>query len=213
MKVYAYIRVSTQEQTTDNQRKLIADGGFHVDEVFSEDGVSGSVNALERPVFAEMAGKLQDGDTLIVTALDRLGRSASDILQVVEMFKVKGVKVRVMQFDGIVLTSPVGKMIMTCMAAMAELERNLLIERTKAGMERTRAQGTRFGRPLTIEPDVLERLVEKRKQGWTLVALADAFGIPKNSIDRNVKQWGEDLEGYRSEWAAREAQYKNKEVA
>lgn len=208
MAVLGYIRVSTdnKNQTTDNQRKLIVDAGFAVTEFFSEDGVSGSVKAQDRPAFARMFAQASAGDTIIVTMVDRLGRSASDILNVVEALKERGIKLRVMQFDGIDITSPTGKMILTCMAAMAELERNILIERTVAGLERTKSQGTKLGPPLTIEPAVLAELVAK-KASMTLDKLATEYGIPRNTIHRNIKEWGSDLEGYKAEWEARKAQY------
>lgn len=208
MKVFAYIRVSTvaHNQTTDNQRKLIEDARYSVDEFFAEDGVSGTMKALERPVFKEMMSKACAGDTVIVTAVDRLGRNAMDVLSVVEEFKRLGIRLRVMQFDGVDLTSSTGKMLVTMMAAMAEMERSLLVERTKAGLERTKAQGTKLGPPLTIAPNVLKELCEKR-DGTTLRMLAKEYDIPVQSIDRNVKRWGGKLDEYQQEWDVRQEQY------
>ena len=208
MAVYGYIRVSTEGkgQTTDNQRKIIMDNGFTVDEFFSEDGVSGSIRAMERPAFARMVGKMVEGDTLIVTMVDRLGRSASDILNVIEDMKVRGIKVRVLQFDGIDITSAMGKMVMTCMAAMAELERNILIERTKAGLARTKEQGTKLGAPLTIPPATLRDIVVA-KATHSYEALESLYKFPRNTIHRNLKAWGNRLDAYEAEWDARKSQY------
>lgn len=202
MTVYAYMRVSTDNkgQTTDNQKQQILAGGFAVDHWISEDGVSGSKKALDRPAFGKMFSKLSEGDVVIVTMIDRLGRSAHDILSVVEEFKTKNIRLRVMQFDGIDITSSTGKMILTCMAAMAELERNILIERTKAGLERTKAQGTRLGAPLTIEPKKLDEIVTFKLAGVTYDKLAMQFGIPRNTIARNVAKWGDKLDEYKLEW-------------
>lgn len=209
MAIYGYIRVSTEGkgQTTDNQKKLICDAGFAVTEFFSEDGVSGSIKATERPAFSRMLSKLSEGDTIIVTMVDRLGRSASDILNVVEDLKARGVKLRVMQFDGIDITSPTGKMILTCMAAMAELERNILIERTVAGLERTKAQGTKLGAPLTIKPEDLRSMFGMKAMGASLDKLADTFSIPRNTIYRNLKKWEGKMDEYVMEWNTREQQY------
>lgn len=210
MATYGYIRVSTDGkcQTTDNQRKLITDAGFAVDRFFSEDGVSGSKKAMCRPAFSKMMEIVQGGDTIIVTMVDRLGRSASDILNVVEEFKSRGIKLRVMQFDGMDITSSMGKMVLTCMAAMAELERNILIERTVAGLERTKAQGTKLGPPLTIPPATLREMVIKREgERWSLDKLAKEYGIPRNTVHRNLTQWSGKLTEYAEEWAAREQQY------
>jgi putative DNA-invertase from lambdoid prophage Rac len=209
MAVHGYIRVSTEGkgQTTDNQRKVIEDAGYKVDGFFSEDGVSGSKPAMSRPVFSSLMQIAQAGDTIIITMIDRLGRSASDILNVVEMLKQRGIKLKVMQFDGMDITSAMGKMILTCMSAMAELERNILIERTNAGLERTKAQGTKLGRPLVIEPAIMRCLARDKSKGWTLDALSDYYTIPRNTIHRNLKEWGTNLDAYDAEWATRKAQY------
>lgn len=207
MTTYAYIRVSTTGQTTENQRKVIVDNGFAVDRFYSEDGVSGSMKATDRPVFAEMLSLMVAGDSLIVTMIDRLGRSASDILNVVEMFKGMGIRIRVLQFDGMDITSPMGKMVLTCMSAMAELERNILIERVHAGLERTKAQGTVLGPPLTITPAVMAELVAKKAAKVTLDALALQYGIPRNTIARNISKWKDCLDDYAVEWTTRETQY------
>lgn len=208
MAVFGYIRVSTEGkgQTTDNQRKLISDAGFAVDEFFAEEGVSGSIKAQSRPAFARLMARASEGDTIICTMVDRLGRSASDILNVVEDLKVRGIKLRVMQFDGIDITSSMGKMVITCMAAMAELERNILIERTKAGLERTKEQGTKLGAPLTIAPATLKDMVAKKAQGATLDKLAGEFGIPRNTIHRNLKSWASKTEEYSELWSVQQRQ-------
>ena len=209
MTVYGYLRVSTDNkgQTTDNQRKLIVDGGFSVDKFYSEDGVSGSKPAFMRPQFSEMISEMQPNDVLIITAVDRLGRSAHDVLSVVEELKTRGIKLRVMQFDGIDITSPTGKMILTCMAAMAELERNMLVDRTKAGLERTKAQGTKLGRSLVVSPTQLSLLIDAKVSGIGIDSAAKELGISRATAFRLVRDWSDDMEGYREEWDARQQQY------
>lgn len=204
MAVYGYIRVSTEGkgQTTDNQRKVITDAGYAITEFFSEEGVSGSIKAQLRPAFSRMLSKMVKGDTLIVTMVDRLGRCASDILNVVEMFRDMGVRVCVLQFEGIDITSAMGKMVMTCMSAMAELERNILIERTKAGLERTKEQGTKLGRSLTISPATLKAMLEAKANGATLEKLVLAYGIPRNTIHRNLVAWAGKVDEYAQLWNA-----------
>jgi len=126
---------------------------------------------------------------------------------VVEELKTRGIRLRVLQFDGMDITSSMGKMVLTCMAAMAELERNILIERTVAGLERTKSQGTRLGAPLTIEPDVLINLITEKANGSSLDKLQVKYGIPRNTIARNIARWKDNVEAYRVEWMAREQQY------
>lgn len=214
MATYGYLRVSTEgrSQTTDNQRKQILDSDIKVEEFFSEDGVSGSTKAMDRPAFKRMLAKMQPNDAVVVTMVDRFGRSASDILNVIEYLKLKGIRVRVLQFDGMDITSSMGKMVLTCMAAMAELERNILIERTIAGIERTRAQGTKFGAPLTIKPEVLQEIITKKQLGFTYDKLATEYGIPRNTIARNVSRWSGSVDMYVQEWEVRQQQYSRRAV-
>jgi DNA invertase Pin-like site-specific DNA recombinase len=207
MTIFAYTRVSTEEQTTDNQKKVIEDAGFKIDVWANDEGVSGSVKAFDRPAFKEMLSRAQENDTVIVTMIDRLGRSASDILITVEEFKARSIKLRVLQFDGVDVTSPMGKMLLTVMAACAELERNLLIERTKAGIARTASEGTLLGQPLKINPSDLRIMVAMHKTNFTYKEISDKFGVHPNTVTRNIQKWKDNLDGYEKEFNARAAQY------
>lgn len=203
MAIYAYIRVSTQGnksvQTTDNQAKLIRDAGFAVDSWFSEEGVSGSIPALDRPAFKEMYADLNAGDTVIATAIDRLGRNARDILEIVEMFQKTGVKLRILALDAVDLTSSMGKLLVTLMGAFAELERNMTIERVNAGLARTREQGTIFGKKEAATPEVMEAIMKGIEQGISHAKLAKGFGISTKSVQRYVAKYykKEALEDFR----------------
>lgn len=214
MAVYGYIRVSTDNkgQTTDNQRKVVEDAGYAVTEFFSEDGVSGSVKAFNRPAFSKMMELAKPNDIVIVTMLDRLGRSTIDVLSVVEEFAKRQIKLVLLQFGAMDITTSAGKLMLSVMAACAELERNILIERTHAGLARTKAAGTRLGAPLTVEPALLREAVKCRNNGFTFEATAKMVGVPKNTIHRAVTTWGDKLDAYDSEWAARKSQYDSKSV-
>jgi DNA invertase Pin-like site-specific DNA recombinase len=213
MATYGYLRVSTDNQNTENQKKIIQDAGFAVDHWYYENGVSGSTSAQKRTEFSSMIKNAKTGDTVICTAIDRLGRSASDILNSVDMFKDKGIKLRIVQFDSIDITSAVGRMILTCMSAMAELERNLIVERTKAGLSRTKSQGTKLGQPLKIHPTLLRKLCQEKEDGATLDELTKKHNVPRNSIARNIGKWKDKLEDYEEEFNARKEQYKEKKAA
>lgn len=207
MTVFAYLRVSKTDMTTENQKLEIKNNGFHVDEYFSEDGVSGTKSADSRPEFSKMLSKMERGDILVVTKVDRLGRNAADVLTTVNKLKDMGIGVKIIQFGGVDAASPAGKMMMTMLAAFAEMERDTLIERTKAGIERTKAQGTKLGAPLTIKPDLLKSMIARKNEGASLDKLVAEFGIPRNTIARNLRKWGGNVEGYVAEWNARESQY------
>ena len=160
-RTFAYCRVSTSDQTTDNQIQEIASAGFTVDpkRVVTET-VSGSVAAMERKGFAKLVDRLEAGDILIVTKLDRLGRNAMDLRATVERLASEGVKVHCLALGGVDLTSAAGKMTMAVIAAVAEFERDLLIERTQAGLARAKASGKALGRPQTLSDEQQRTVIE-----------------------------------------------------
>lgn len=209
MTVFAYLRVSTRTkgQTNENQKLQILESGFAVDKFYYEDGISGSIKATLRPAFSEMMKNAKKGDTCICTMIDRLGRTASDILTTVDEFKRLGIKLRVLQFDGVDITSSMGKMIITVMAAMAELERNMLIERTNSGIARAKSEGKIFGRPLAITPEVLASMCKDKENKLTYEGIGKKYNIPLTTVVRNINKWKNNLGGYTSEYAARAEQY------
>jgi putative DNA-invertase from lambdoid prophage Rac len=145
----AYVRVSTEEQNTEAQRHSIATR-YNVSEWFSDEAVSGSIKALERAGFKALYGYARKGDTLIVAAIDRLGRDTIDVLETVEALKKKGVAIISMR-EGFDLSTPMGKAMLTMLAAIAELERSNIRARQMAGIERARAQGRKLGAPKLID--------------------------------------------------------------
>src|SRR5664279_4165126 len=150
-RTFAYCRVSTGDQTTENQIREITASGFSIEPRRTiTETISGSVMARERPGFAKLLERLEDSDVLVVTKLDRLGRNAMDVRATVELLAARGVRVHCLALGGVDLTSPAGKMTMGVIAAVAEFERDLLIERTQSGIIRAKAAGKRFGRPPTL---------------------------------------------------------------
>jgi len=190
-RTFAYCRVSTADQTTDNQAREIEGAGFKVDpkRIIAET-VSGSVAAMERKGFAKLVDRLEAGDILIVTKLDRLGRNAMDVRSTVDSLAQEGVKVHCLALGGVDLTSAAGKMTMGVIAAVAEFERDLLVERTQAGLSRAKAEGKALGRPssLTVEQQAMIRL--QRSQGLSLGALAAEYGVSRAAIQRVEKAGG-----------------------
>jgi len=187
-RTFAYCRVSTTDQTTDNQAREIEGAGFKVDpkRIIAET-VSGSVAAMERKGFAKLVDRLEAGDILIVTKLDRLGRNAMDVRSTVDNLAQGGVKVHCLALGGVDLTSAAGKMTMGVIAAVAEFERDLLVERTQAGLSRAKAEGKTLGRPssLTAEQQIMIR--SQRSQGLSLGALAAEYGVSRAAIQRVEK--------------------------
>jgi len=184
-RVFAYCRVSTAEQTTDNQIQEIAASGFQIDSrrIITET-VSGSVAAMERKGFLTLLNKLESGDVLVVTKLDRLGRNAMDVRATVERLASVEVRVHCLALGGADLASPAGKMTMGVIAAVAEFERDLLIERTQSGLTRAKSQGKKLGRPSSLEANEIKLVEQGLAKGETVAALARAYGTSRQSIMR-----------------------------
>lgn len=187
-RLFAYCRVSTANQTTDNQVIEIAAAGFKVEpHRIHVENISGSTSAAERPVFSQLLTKLESGDVLIVTKLDRLGRNTADVLDTVGRLEQMGVKVHCLALGGLDLTSAAGKMTMSVLAAVANFERDLLIERTQAGLKRAKEEGKKLGRKFSYTP---ERAVEVKRAieaGLSIRATAQQFGLSAGAVQRIVK--------------------------
>jgi putative DNA-invertase from lambdoid prophage Rac len=121
---------------------------------------------------------------LVVTKLDRLGRNAMDVRATVEQLASSGVRVHCLALGGVDLTSPAGKMTMQVIAAVAEFERDLLIERTQSGMIRARATGKHFGRPPVLTAEARAAAVERLAAGASIAEIAREFKTTRQTIMR-----------------------------
>lgn len=189
MRVFAYCRVSTADQTTDNQVHEIRAAGFDVEPRRTiTECVSGSVPAMERAQFKQLVARLDWDDVLIVTKLDRLGRNAMDVRATVERLAYEKVRVHCLALGGVDLTSAAGKMTMAVINAVSEFERDLLIERTHAGLRRAKAEGKSLGRPMALSADQQRQVLEARQSGVSLGKLAERFGVSRAAIQRVEKR-------------------------
>ena len=184
-RVFAYVRVSTGQQTSDNQVLEIEAAGFRIEprRVIAET-VSGSTAAMEREGFRRLMDRLEGDDVLVVTKLDRLGRNATDVRATVERLAEMQVRVHCLALGGVDLTSPAGKMTMAVITAVAEFERDLLVERTQAGLSRAKAQGKKLGRPQTLTTEQRDIIRQRRQEGASLGLLANEFGVSRSLIQR-----------------------------
>lgn len=184
-RVFAYCRVSTLEQTTENQRREIEAAGFAVkSQRLIEEHISGSVAASERPGFSKLLDRMENGDVLIVTKLDRLGRNAMDIRKTVEQLAASDIRVHCLALGGVDLTSPAGKMTMQVISAVAEFERDLLLERTHSGIARAKASGKRFGRPPALDDEKKKAVFLRVNEGKSISAIAREFNTTRQTILR-----------------------------
>ena len=184
-RAFAYCRVSTAGQTVENQVHEIEAAGFSVQRSRTVDEiVSGSLAIDQRPGFMKLLDRLEADDVLVVTKLDRLGRNAIDVTQTVVKLEAMGVRVHCLALGGVDLTSPAGKMTMGVIAAVAQFERDLLIERTQAGLDRARAEGTTLGRPATLTPVQRDAVRMKLAAGASVSAMARELNTSRMTIMR-----------------------------
>lgn len=186
-RVFAYARVSTVEQLTENQREQIAQAGYQIDERrFVEEKVSGSVPALQRPGFARLLDRIEAGDTVVVTKLDRLGRDSIDVQQTVKLFQGREVRLVVLQLGNLDLTSSAGELMVKMLAAVADFERDLIIERTQAGLNRAKTEGKRLGRPTKTTEKERREIAEALSKGATVSEVARSYGISR-ALVHNIR--------------------------
>ncbi|MGF6664085.1 putative DNA-invertase from lambdoid prophage Rac [Paraburkholderia atlantica] len=184
-RVFAYCRVSTQDRSTDNQRHEIESAGFALDKRrLVEESISGSVAAALRPGFTKLLDRLESGDVLVVTKLDRLGRNAVDVRATVERLAEIGVRVHCLALGGADLTSSAGKMTMQVICAVAEFERDLLIERTQSGLARVKAEGKTLGRKPALSPTQQAEVRTRLAQGTSIAHLARDYKTTRQTIMR-----------------------------
>lgn len=187
-RTFAYCRVSTADQTTDNQIAELRAAGFELaDHRIITETISGSLAARERPQFARLLDRLEPGDVLLVTKLDRLGRNAMDVRGTVELLAASQVRVHCLALGGVDLTSSAGKMTMSVIAAVAEFERDLLIERTQAGLAQAKRSGKQLGRPSQLSYADKQMVRARREAGLSLGALAKEWGVTRSTIQRTLR--------------------------
>ena len=184
-RTFAYARVSTAEQTTDNQLCEIEAAGFNIEphRIITET-VSGSVAIARRSQFSRLLDKMETGDVLVVTKLDRLGRDAIDVSSTIDRLNEMGIRVHCLALGGVDLTSSSGKMTMQVINAVAQFERDLLIERTQAGLARAKAQGKTLGRKPSLSAEKQKIVREQLAAGKSVAAIAREMGTSRQTIMR-----------------------------
>lgn len=148
--IIGYSRVSTNDQSLDSQIDKLKEYGC--EKIFT-DIVSGA--KAERKGLGDMLNYARDGDTIVVFRLDRLGRSLKDLIEIMNRFQDKGIHFKSLS-ENIDTSTPTGKLIFHITGAFAEFERNIIRERTKAGLESARARGKNGGRPSKITSDKIK---------------------------------------------------------
>ena len=191
MRLFGYARVSTSQQSLDIQVKALKAEGVRANRIFT-DKVSGS--HMNREGLQMLRLKVEEGDVLLVKKLDRLGRDTADMIQLIKAFDDMGVAVRFLD-DGISTEGTMGKMVITILSAVAQAERQRILERTNEGRLEAKAKGVRFGRKPTVDKQRLQTL---HRQGVGATEIARQLKIGRSTVYKAQWERSYNLTTYRN---------------
>lgn len=181
-----YARVSTVDQSVTMQVEALMKYGVKEEDIYSE---SMSGVKKNRPELTKALRRLREGDTLVVWKLDRIARSINNLLEVMNELEAKGVKFRSIT-EGLETETPTGKMILFVMGALAQFERDLIVERTRAGVKAAKERGVKFGAAHKLMPEDMPKLwKEINEKGMTQVKAAKKYGVSVQTIARRLKEY------------------------
>lgn len=178
-----YARVSTDEQNLDLQLDALKAAGCK--QIFTDEGISGITK--DRDGLSQALSVVGDGDILVVWKLDRLGRSLGFLCELIEQLKGQGAGFQSLT-DGIDTTTTGGKLVFHIMGALAKFERDLIKERTKAGMKAAKKRGKHVGRPKALSKGQVQHMKELLDAGKTQAEVAELLGVSANTIGRELKR-------------------------
>ncbi|MBG6185298.1 DNA invertase Pin-like site-specific DNA recombinase [Arthrobacter sp. CAN_A214] len=185
-----YARVSTLDQNLEAQTRQLVDAGCY--DVYADHGKSGAT--MTRPKLEQCLRALQPGNTLVVTKLDRLGRTVRGLVELLDSLHERGIMFRSLD-EGIDTTTASGRLMFNIIASVAEMERELIRERTKAGLAVATGKG---GRPPRLQPhDVVEARRLREQEKLTVEAIAKRFKVHRSTIIRALRTDGLAGAGYR----------------
>jgi DNA invertase Pin-like site-specific DNA recombinase len=176
---YGYARVSTDDQKADMQRTALKKAGCT--KIFTDDGLSGATT--NRPALRRCLKALKRGDTLIVWKLDRLGRSLRDLITILDDLKQRGVKFCSLT-EAIDTDTPTGRAMWQMIGVLAELERSLISERTRAGAAAAKARGVKFGRKPKLKPPQINQAKKLIAGGERPEDVAASFHVGRSTLYR-----------------------------
>ncbi|CFU98572.1 putative resolvase [Yersinia pseudotuberculosis] len=181
MRLFGYARVSTSQQSLDIQIKTLKDAGVKANRIFT-DKASGS--SADREGLDLLRMKVEEGDVILVKKLDRLGRDTVDMIQLIKEFDAQGVSIQFID-DGISTNGEMGKMVVTILSAVAQAERQRILERTNEGREEAKLKGVKFGRKRRINR---KELLELHEQGMGATEIAKKMNIARSTIYKVINE-------------------------
>jgi DNA invertase Pin-like site-specific DNA recombinase len=183
MRLFGYARVSTSQQSLELQMASLKKAGVKENRIFS-DKLSGKNTNREGLNLLQV--KVEEGDVILVTKLDRLGRDTADMIQLIKDFDNMGVSIRFLD-DGISTEGTIGKMEVTILAAVAQAERQRILERTNEGRIDAISKGIKFGRKRSINRS---KVLEQRRQGLSAIQIAKNFKIARSTVYKLLNEEG-----------------------
>ena len=186
-RVALYLRVSTSDQTTDNQRIALVEvadaAGWEIVHIYQDEGISGSQGRDRRPGFDAMCKAItrREFDMVACWHVDRLGRSLQHLVTFLAELDGSGVDLYLHQ-QSIDTSTPAGKMMFGMLSVFAEFEKSMIAERVKAGLARAKKNGKKFGRPKVTDYRLRDEIVTRRAAGETLRAIAQQVGIGHSTV-------------------------------
>lgn len=190
-KLIGYARVSTSGQDTDRQEQDLTKAGVRADDLYVDRGVSGS--RASRPALDRALAALQEGDTLVITTLDRLGRNTEHMLGLARQLQRGGVNLRVLNLGGesVDTETPMGRMVFTVMVAIAEMEREIRTERIQDSVAKRRAKGGDLGgRREQFSDETIETARGLLDSGMPSAQVARSLGMSRQTLYRRLNAKG-----------------------
>ncbi|MDF5725786.1 MAG: recombinase family protein [Rhizonema sp. PD37] len=181
MRLFGYARVSTGQQSLELQLKKLQEAGVHPSRIFT-DKATGSTT--DRPGLQLLQVKVEQGDIILVTKLDRLGRDTADMIGLIKQFDAIGVYVRFLD-DHISTEGEMGKMVVTILSAVATAERKRILERTNEGRQEAKAQGVKFGRKRSINR---KQLLQLKADNLGATEIAKQMHIGRATVYKILKE-------------------------
>lgn len=188
-KLIGYARVSTRNQSTDRQEADLLAAGIRRDDLYLDHGVSGA--RASRPQFDRALAALHDGDTLVITTLDRLGRSTQNMLAFADELRTRGAGLRVLNLGGgdVDTSTSMGSMLFTIMAALAQMEYEIKRERVTDSVSKRREAGKDLGgRPQRITDSQIRSAIRLVESGEPAAQVARDLGMSRASFYRRSRE-------------------------
>jgi DNA invertase Pin-like site-specific DNA recombinase len=195
-KLIGYARVSTRQQSTDRQQADLLAAGVRRDDLYVDHGVSGA--RASRPAFDRALEALIDGDTLVITTLDRLGRSTQNMLAFADDLRTRGAGLRVLNLGGgdVDTATPMGSMLFTIMAALAQMEHEIKRERVTDSISKRRAAGKDLGgRPRRITDSQIRSALRLVESGEPAAQAARDLGMSRATFYRRSRAFADQAPG------------------